>query len=79
MHRSQGFPNGVDWWVGGGQFVENREKLHENDKIGIFGSKQWGGGHVRGWVGEIPHVVGEIPWVNFCDIGLSWFIIYLNL
>ena len=23
---------------------KNGQKLHENDKIGIFGSKQWGGG-----------------------------------
>ena len=28
---------------GGGQFGQNGQKLHENDKIGIFGSKQWGG------------------------------------
>ena len=26
---------------GGGQFGHNGQKLHENDKIGIFGSKQW--------------------------------------
>ena len=29
---------------GGRQFGQNGQKLHENDKIGIFGSKQWGGG-----------------------------------
>ena len=28
--------------TGGGQFGENGQKLHENDKIGIFWSKQWG-------------------------------------
>ena len=40
----QGFPNEVDWF-GGGQFGQNGQKLHENDKIGIFGSTQgWGGG-----------------------------------
>ena len=35
-----GFPN----WVRlvGGQFWQNGQKLHENYKIGIFGSKQWG-------------------------------------
>ena len=27
----------------GGQFGQNDQKLHENDKIGISGSKQWGG------------------------------------
>ena len=36
----QGFPNGVDWW--GAQFGQNCQKLHENYKSGIFGSKQWG-------------------------------------
>ena len=37
-----GFPN---WGrLVGGQFGQNGQKLHENDKIGIFGSKQWGGG-----------------------------------
>ena len=29
--------------VGKGQFGQNGQKLHENDKIFIFGSKQWGG------------------------------------
>ena len=34
---------------GGGQFGQNGQKLHENDKMGIFGSKQWGeGGTWRG-------------------------------
>ena len=28
--------------TGGGQFGQNGQKLHENDKIHIFGSKQWG-------------------------------------
>ena len=28
--------------TGGGQFGQNSQKLHENDKIDIFGSKQWG-------------------------------------
>ena len=32
---------------GGGHFGQNGQKLHENDKIGIFGSKQ-SGGHGRG-------------------------------
>ena len=27
----------------GGTIWRNGQKLHENDKIGIFGSKQWGG------------------------------------
>ena len=26
----------------GGQFGQNGQKLHENDKIRIFGSKEWG-------------------------------------
>ena len=26
----------------GGQLGKNSQKLHENDKIGILGSKQWG-------------------------------------
>ena len=43
LYQRQGFPNGVDWW--GGQFGQNGQKMHENDKIGIFGSKQFGGGH----------------------------------
>ena len=38
--KVQGFPNGVDWC--GGQFGENCQKLHENYKMVIFGSKQWG-------------------------------------
>ena len=29
----------------GGQFGQNDQKLNENDKISIFGSKQWEGGH----------------------------------
>ena len=37
----QGFPNGIDWW--GGQFGQNGQKLHENYRISIFGSKQWRG------------------------------------
>ena len=43
-YHSTGFPN---WGqlVGGGQFGQNGQKLHENYKIGIFGSKFfWGGG-----------------------------------
>ena len=28
--------------TGGGQFGQNGQKLHENDKIHIFGSKQCG-------------------------------------
>ena len=28
----------------GAQFGQNDQKLHENYKIGILGSKQWGGG-----------------------------------
>ena len=28
--------------TGGGQFGLNGQKLHENEKISIFGSKQWG-------------------------------------
>ena len=39
-HVNAGFPK---WgWLVGGQFGENGQKLHENDKIGIFRSKQWG-------------------------------------
>ena len=41
-HPFQDFLNGVNWW--GRQCRENGKKLHENDKISIFGSKQWGGG-----------------------------------
>ena len=47
---------------GGGQFGQNGQKLHENDKIGIFGSKQWGEGET--WRGEgrpISRVVGGSP------------------
>ena len=41
---SSGFPN---WGrLVEGQFGQNGQKPHENDEIGIFGSKQWGeGGH----------------------------------
>ena len=40
--KISGFPN---WGrlVGGGQFGQNGQKMHENDKISIFGSKQWEG------------------------------------
>ena len=49
----QGFPNGGNWW--GGQFGQNGQKLHENYKIGILGSKQWG----RAWGNKpIFRVVG---------------------
>ena len=41
----------------GGQFGQNGQKLHENYKIGIFESKQWGGG---GGDKPIFWVVGEI-------------------
>ena len=37
VNRLQGFPNGIDWW---GQFGQNGQKLRENYKIGILGSKQ---------------------------------------
>ena len=38
----------------GRQFGQNGQKLHENSKIGIFGSKQWGtwGEKPIFWVGE---------------------------
>ena len=40
-----GFP---EWGqLVGGQFGQNGQKLHENDKIDIFGSKQWGGGQAN--------------------------------
>ena len=44
---------------GGGEFGQSGQKLHENDKIGIFGSKQWVGGS---W-GDKPifRVVGGSP------------------
>ena len=29
--------------TGGGQFGQNGQKLHENYKVGILGSKQWRG------------------------------------
>ena len=38
----------------GGQFGQNGQKLHENDKFGILGSKQWGGT----WGGQ-PNVSGS--------------------
>ena len=43
----------------GGTIWTNGQKLHENDKIGIFGSKQWG----RPWGGDKPifRVVGGDP------------------
>ena len=49
---NEGFPNGVDWC--GGQFGQNGEKLHENDKIGILGSKQWEDKPIFWVVGGIP-------------------------
>ena len=42
-----------------GQFGQNGQKLHENNKISIFGSKQWRGG--RGGGGTFFRVVGGIP------------------
>ena len=42
--------------VGGGQFGQNGQKVHENDKIDIFGSKQWG--EHRGGDKPIFRVVG---------------------
>ena len=44
---------------GGGQFGQNGQKQHENYKIGIFGSKKWGGG---GWgTSQFFWYWGEIP------------------
>ena len=40
QNDSQGFPNRVDCW---GTIGQNGQKLHENGKISIFGSKQWEG------------------------------------
>ena len=37
QNDSQGFPNRVDCW---GTIGQNGQKLHENGKISIFGSKQ---------------------------------------
>ena len=39
-HTSQDFPNNIDYW--GEQFGQNEQKLYENYKIGIFGSRKWG-------------------------------------
>ena len=39
---TQGFPNGVNLGKGAGKFGQNDQKLHENYKIGILGSKQRG-------------------------------------
>ena len=39
-HTSQDFPNSIDYW--GEQFGQNEQKLYENYKIGIFGSRKWG-------------------------------------
>ena len=51
----------------GGQFGQNGQKLHENDKINIFGSKEWGrgacGGQANfsgsGGIPPIPAPLGE--------------------
>ena len=55
---SSGFPN---WGrLVGGQFGQNGQKPHENYKIGIFGSKQWGEGGDMGGK-SIFRVLGGIP------------------
>ena len=59
--RRQGFPNGVDWWDGGGAFGQNGQKLHENYKTGIFGSKQWGVGWGRGVTSQFFEWWGDPP------------------
>ena len=43
---------------GGGQFGQNGQKVHENDKIGIFRSKQWRGDMGTGGDKPIFRVVG---------------------
>ena len=53
-----GFPNRGR--LVGGQFGQNSQKLHENYKIGIFGSKQWeedmwGQANFSGSGGGSPH------------------------
>ena len=55
-----GFP---EWGqLVGGQFGQNGQKLHENDKIDIFGSKQWGGDKPIFWVVEgFPPVLSPPP------------------
>ena len=45
---------------GGGQLGQNGQKLNENYKIDIFGSKHWGGGG-HGGDKSIFGVVGVIP------------------
>ena len=48
--------------TGGGQFGQNGQKLHENDKIGIFGPKQWGEGQANfSGSGGIPPVPPPPP------------------
>ena len=39
-HTSQGFPNSIDYL--GEQFGQNEQKLYENYKIGVSGSRKWG-------------------------------------
>ena len=51
-------PNGIDWWVDN-QFGQNCQKLHENYKVTIFGSKQWG--DEMGGGKQIFQTVGGFP------------------
>ena len=32
----------MTWKIEGGQFWQNGQELHENYKLGVFGSKKWG-------------------------------------
>ena len=54
----QGFPNRVNGWEG--EFGQNGQKLHENDKIVILVSKQWGG-HMEGGKLGGGRLVGGSP------------------
>ena len=61
LHEGPGGLAGFSNWgrLVGGQFGQNGQKLDENYKIGIFGSKQWG----EAWGGDKPifQVVGGDP------------------
>ena len=50
LHLTPAAKTGFPKWgrLMGGQFGQNGQELHENDKISIFESKQWGGGGMGG-------------------------------
>ena len=52
----------------GRQFGQNGQKLHDNLKINIFGSKQWGTSQFLGRESPVRHDTSEVIWRTFWGI-----------